>query len=101
MTDQPRGDFEWDKRKARSNLRMHGVSFEEATAVFDDPLSITFVDSEHSTPAEERFTTMGQSKVGLTLTVVHSERANRVRIISARRSTRHERRLYEETGDRT
>jgi uncharacterized DUF497 family protein len=62
--------FEWDSRKARSNLAKHGVSFEEAATVFGDPLSLTIPDSEHSL-AEKRYITMGRAFNGKLLVVVH------------------------------
>lgn len=87
--------FEWDKRKADSNLRAHGVSFHEATTVFADPLSITISDPDHSM-AEMRFVDIGLSYRGRLLVVSYAERADRIRVISARLATRNERRQYEE-----
>ncbi|MGH9783903.1 MAG: BrnT family toxin, partial [Terriglobia bacterium] len=85
----------WDPGKARSNLRKHGVSFEEGASVFRDVLSVTISDPLHS--AEEgRFVTIGQSDRGRTLIAVHSEVGEAIRIISARVATRRERREYEE-----
>lgn len=75
--------FEWDKRKADSNLRAHGVSFHEATTVFADPLSITISDPDHSM-AEMRFVDIGLSYRGRLLVVSYAERADRIRVISAR-----------------
>ena len=88
--------FEWDGRKARSNLEKHGVSFEEAASVFGDPLSLTIEDSYHS-ETERRCVVIGLSLRGQTLVVVHSERGERIRMISARLATSAERRQYEET----
>ena len=88
---------EWDPEKARSNLRTHGVPFEEAATVFRDILSSTIGDPLHSAE-EDRFVTIGQSYAGRTLIVVHADRGERVRIISARRAGRRERRDYEEGG---
>ena len=88
--------FEWDKRKAVSNLRAHGVSFREATTVFGDPLSITISDPDHST-AEMRFVDIGRSHRGRLLVVSYTERGIRIRLISARLATRKERRQYEES----
>ena len=88
--------FEWDGRKARSNLEKHGVSFEEAASVFGDPLSLTIEDSSHS-ETERRCVVIGLSLRGQTLVVVHSERGERIRMISARLATSAERRQYEET----
>ena len=87
--------FEWDFAKAAENLRGHGVSFEEATSVFFDPLSQTGRDPDHSV-VEERFVTFGLSSGGRLLVVAHSERGDRIRLISARPATRAERKLYEE-----
>ena len=87
--------FEWDTQKARTNLRKHGVAFEEAATVFGDPLSITISDPLHPEP-EERFVIIGSSHRGRTLVVVHTERGDRIRIISARRATSGEKRKYEE-----
>ena len=86
---------EWDPRKARENLRKHGVSFEEASSVFFDSLSATGDDPDHSAD-ERRFVTFGVSSLGRVLVVAHAERGDAIRIISARRTTRAERNLYEE-----
>ena len=86
---------EWDARKAATNLRKHGVSFEEASSVFFDPLAATGSDPDHSL-SERRFVTFGVSSSGRLLVVAHAERADAIRIISARRATRAERKLYEE-----
>lgn len=86
--------FEWDNRKAESNLRAHGVSFHEATTIFGDPLSITISDPDHSS-AETRFVDVGLSHVGRLLVVSYTERGNRIRLISARLATRNERKQYE------
>ena len=86
--------FEWDREKARRNLRKHGVSFDEAVTVFYDPLSATFEDLDHSS-GERRFLTVGYSGPGRLLVISHTERAGTVRIISARPATRHERRRHE------
>ena len=88
--------FEWDVRKASANLDRHGVSFEEASSVFGDPLARTFPDPDRSDDAEERELTFGLSAVGRALVVAHCERRGRVRLISAREMTRHEKRDYEE-----
>jgi len=87
--------FEWDERKARSNLGKHGVSFEEAATIFGDRLSLTIPDPEHSL-MEERYITMGKALTGKLLVVVHTDRGDNIRIISARRASRRERRFYEE-----
>ncbi len=86
---------EWDDAKARLNLKKHAVTFEEAATVFGDPLSLTIADSQHSSE-EDRFIIIGRSHQGRTLVVVHTERGDRIRIVSARVATRHERKQYEE-----
>jgi uncharacterized DUF497 family protein len=86
--------FEWDRDKARRNLKKHGVPFDEAVTVFYDPLSATLDDPDHSI-GERRFVTVGYSAHGRLLVVLHTERGNAVRIISARRATAHERRRHE------
>lgn len=88
-------DLEWDIFKAAINRARHGVGFEEAVTVFDDPLATTAADLAHSID-ETRFITFGLSFLGRLLAVVHTERGDRIRIISARRATRRERELYEE-----
>lgn len=87
--------FEWDPRKARQNLKIHGISFDEASTAFKDPLSRTIGDPLHS-KSEERFVLIGQSLKGRLLVVVHAERGDRIRIISARLAKNKERFKYEE-----
>jgi len=87
--------FDWDPAKAAANLRKHGVSFEEAASVFFDPLAYTFYDPDHSV-GERRFVTFGLSQAGHILVVMHTEGARAIRIISARRTTRNERGIYEQ-----
>ena len=87
--------FEWDHPKARSNLRKHGVSFEEASTVFADPAALTIDDPLHS-DEEDRSVTLGQSTRRRLLVVVFTERGDKIRIISARVATRRERTDYEE-----
>jgi uncharacterized DUF497 family protein len=87
--------FEWDSKKARSNKRKHGITFEEASAIFGDPLSITVHDPVHSV-GENRFITIGTSATGRLVVVVHTERGDTIRIISARNATRNEKRQYEQ-----
>ncbi len=86
---------EWDPKKAERNLKKHFVSFKEATTVFGDPLSVTFPDPDHSID-EERFITIGESQGGRLLMVSHTDRGERVRIISAREVTNREKKFYEE-----
>ena len=87
--------FEWDEEKQRANLRKHGVSFEEAASTFGDWLHITRFDPLHSTD-EERFVTIGMSTRNRLLVVIHTDREDRVRIISARLADRLEKENYEE-----
>ena len=88
--------FEWDANNARLNLAKHGVPFEEAATVFGDPLSVTISDPAHS-QAEDRFIILGRSHLDKLLAVVHTERGDNIRIISARRASRRERKQYEES----
>lgn len=88
-------EFEWDDRKAAANSKKHGVSFQEAASVFGDPMAITFPDPDHS-KNEYRFITFGLSLSGQLLVVAHTGRGKKIRIISARKMTRHERKIYEE-----
>ena len=89
--------FEWDPRKARGNVAKHGVTFDEASTVFQDVLSATIGDPLHSED-EERFVLIGHSHRGRLLVVVHTERGDRVRVITARPATARERREYEENA---
>ena len=86
--------FEWDQRKADSNLRKHGVSFQEATSVFADTLSITIPDPDHSA-SEARFLDLGLSHRNRLLVVSYTERGKIMRIIGARCDSRFERNNYE------
>ncbi len=88
-------DFEWDPEKAEANEGKHGVSFSEASTAFGDALALTFPDPDHSL-GEYRFLTFGVSRTGRLLAVSHAEREGRVRIISARETTRRERKIYED-----
>ena len=81
--------------KAASNVRKHGVSFDEAGSVFLDPLAVSGPDPDHSV-GESRYITFGMSSLGRLLAVSHTYRPDAIRIISARRVTRAERRIYEE-----
>ena len=87
--------FEWDPNKARKNLRKHGVTFEEATSVFYDPLAVTGADPDHS-EGEERMITFGMSPSDRLIVVAHTGRDDAIRIISARVATQQERCIYEE-----
>lgn len=88
-------EFEWDSGKAEANLAKHGVAFSDAVTVFGDPLAMTYHDPEHS-DQEERFITFGTTATGRLVAVVHVDRHDRMRIISARDLTRRERKQYEE-----
>jgi uncharacterized protein len=87
--------FIWDQKKASSNLAKHGVSFQEATTVFGDPLSHSFLDPDHSRD-EQRFIIIGASEQGRILVVAHTDDEELVRIINAREATPGERKSYEE-----
>jgi uncharacterized DUF497 family protein len=87
--------FTWDNNKANTNRQKHGVDFDEATTVFNDPLAGTFPDLDHSV-GEARLITVGMSCKGRVLVVSHTEiNLNEIRIISARQTTAHERKAYE------
>jgi uncharacterized DUF497 family protein len=89
--------FEWDAAKAAINKRKHGVSFEEAATVFSDPLART-IDDPDDGAGEVRLLILGMSRARRLVLVVHTERGERLRIISARVSTRQERRTLGEEG---
>jgi hypothetical protein len=90
--------FEWDKNKASSNLKKHEIGFEEATSVFKDPLAMIFDDEDHS-EEEDREIIIGQSLLKRLLLVCFVERTeNLIRIISARKATKQERKDYEENA---
>ena len=86
--------FEWNIKKAKTNLGKHGVSFEEASTAFKDTLSLTIDDPLHSTD-EKRLVLVGISYNNRILVVVHTERGDNIRIISARKATKKERKYYE------
>lgn len=88
--------FEADPAKAAQNLKKHKVSFEEAASVFGDLMAYTFADPDHSV-GEERWLTFGMSHMGRILAVIYTERQGKVRLISARLATKHERSTYEES----
>jgi uncharacterized DUF497 family protein len=88
-------DFEWDPAKSSRNREKHGVSFEEAATAFGDPLSSTIMDPD-SSDDEFRFVLVGQAASGRLLVVVHTDRGESVRLISARLATRRERQSYEQ-----
>jgi uncharacterized DUF497 family protein len=89
-------EFEWDDNKALKNLEKHGVSFEEASSVFYDEFAVQFYDSGHSELEEDRFLILGVSNESRMLMICHCERqsGNALRIISARKATKNERKFY-------
>lgn len=98
MSDEPditHLNFEWNAEKAKSNLKFHGISFEEAVTVFDDTFFIVFKDPDHSVQ-EQRYIIIGMSVQGKYLLVSFTERDQRTRVISARELNPKERRSYEE-----
>jgi len=89
-------EFEWDKKKAKSNEKKHGVNFSEASTIFGDPQELTIGDAEHSV-GEYRFLSIGRSSSGNILVVSYTERKqNLIRIISARKATKKELKYYEQ-----
>ena len=88
-------NVEWDEEKAEANLGKHGVSFEEARTVFDDPLYVDFYDPDHSHD-EHRYIILGRSQQGRLLLVSYTERGDVLRLISSREVTPAERKAYEE-----
>ena len=88
--------FGWDSNKEARNRAKHGVAFVEACTVFEDPLSSTVRDPDHS-EGEARFLTFGVSTEGRPLVVAHTEQDDRIRVISSRPMTRRERQAYEST----
>ncbi len=87
--------YEWGEDKARINLRKHQVSFQEAATVFNDPLIATQLDPAH-TYDEQRYIAIGRSMRGRVLVVVFTERGEKIRLISCRKATPRERKVYEE-----
>ncbi len=88
-------EFEWNPNKAALNFEKHGISFQEAATTFKDPLSVTFPDPDHSI-GESRYIIIGISRFGQILVVAHTDREDKIRIITARKATRQERKFYEE-----
>ena len=91
-------EFIWDHKKAAANKKKHGISFEEAQTCFFDPLHVVMADPDHSEPDEDRMLLLGMSAKNRTLVVAHVEfeEENTIRIISARKATKKERKQYEE-----
>ena len=92
--------FEWDPNKAKENLEIHGVSFDEAGTAFRDTLSLAIYDPLHS-EEEDRFVLIGNSHKDRLLVVVHTERGDNIRLISARKASEKERKQYEENAKRS
>jgi uncharacterized protein len=92
--------FEWDPNKAKENLEIHGVSFGEAGTAFRDALSLTIYDPLHS-EEEDRFVLLGSSHQDRLLVVVHTVRGDNIRLISARKASKKERKQYEENAKRS
>lgn len=88
-------NFEWDPPKASANVKKHGITFDEAATVFLDPMALSGPDPDHSLD-ESRYISFGMSSLGHLLAVSHTYRPDGIRLISARRVTRAERKLYEE-----
>ena len=89
--------FEWDEEKAKANLKKHRVGFDEAATVFTDSYSLTVHDPDHSVD-EQRYIDIGASDKGRMLVVVYTERGSNIRIVSCRKATPSERKLYEEAN---
>ena len=93
--------YEWDPKKAAANLKKHGVSFREATSVFRDPFALTFDDPDHSVD-ERRFVTTGMSSKNRVVFLAHADRGeDRIRVISARVTTRSESHAHQESRKRS
>lgn len=90
--------FEWDAAKATTNLEKHGLSFEEASTAFGDPLSRTVRDPLHS-DEEDRFVLVGMTSAGRLVVVVHTDRGESLRLITARIATSAERRRHEQADE--
>ncbi len=91
--------FEWNPNKAKKNIKIHYISFDETSTAFKDTLSLTIYDPLHS-DEEDRFILIGNSFENRLLVVVHTERGDKIRIISARKATKKERKQYEENAKR-
>ncbi len=89
-------EFEADPAKAAQNFKKHKVSFEETASIFGDLMAYTFIDPDHSI-GEARWLTFGMSRMGRILAIIYTERRGKVRLISARVATKHERNTYEES----
>ena len=87
-------NYEWDENKAASNLRKHGILFSDAVAVFEDEMALSREDIDAF--EEQRFVVTGMDFIGRILTVAHTYRYGTIRLISARRATKKERKTYEQ-----
>lgn len=87
-------NFEWNTEKAEKNIRKHGIPFKEALTAFQDTLSVTYPDMDHSAD-EDRYLIIGLSSLGNVLVISHTFRDDNIRIISARKATKKERYFYE------
>ncbi len=87
--------IEWDPRKAKLNIKKHGVAFEEAATALSDPMAVTGADPDHS-DYEERYVTLGVSAMNRLVVVSHTEEGETIGLISARKASKGERKLYEE-----
>ena len=91
-------EFEWDAIKATANLNKHKVNFEEAIEAFYDPFAVDDIDEVHSSNRERRFTLIGKSSIRLLIIAYTTRAGDRVRIISARKTTSYEKKIYEEAN---
>ena len=91
-------NFHWDEDKAAANFKKHRISFDEAKTVFGDPFSVTIDDPAHSAH-EYRFVDIGTSTSRMILAVAYVDRGRNIRLISCRKATRAERKIYEEGKD--
>ncbi len=87
--------FEWDEAKARKNLKKHKVAFDEGKTIFGDPFLLTFSDVD-SSETEMRYVSIGVSAKDRILLLIHTEKQSKIRIISCRKATARERKVYEE-----
>lgn len=93
--------FEWDEEKNKINIQKHGISFNEAKLIFNDYNAIEIFDAENSTIDEERYIVIGEINTFLVVTMIYTERYNKIRIISARYATSKEKEVYYDNYSRT
>ncbi len=91
--------FEWDSKKEKLNNKNHGITFDEAILVFNDSKRLEILDDEHSTSGEERYNVIGSTGLFLVLFVVCTDRNGKTRLISARKATKKEEKMYYENYD--